>query len=337
MNTLASGGALRRRLLAAGAAALLLAGTAPAALAQALVPVRIAGIAVNNPNAAPSTEQKTNGPLGYAIARGTFQSELEKHGFRFAGFQGFPRTAAALLALSANETEVALTGDSPAVLSRARGDKQRAIYVSQPDADAWVVGRADGPDTLAALSGKRVGALFGSIFDYYARNVFDTLGIRDQVSYAQLQVSAALPALQRGDLDAYVTVPATAALWAQQYGLKVIAKASETYPQWQTTTVATANQAFLDQHPQLPAAFWAGIQSGIQAIEADVPAYLAWEAEVTGLPLPVIEATARTSFSDVPVNADGVVALQRLLDYQLASEAAKNSFVVTDWVVTPAP
>jgi ABC-type nitrate/sulfonate/bicarbonate transport system substrate-binding protein len=299
---------------------------------RTLVDVRIAGIAVNNPYLPPSTEQKTNGPLGYAIHLGTFQTELEKAGFRFAAFQGFPRTAAALLALNAKESEVAMTGDSPAVLSRARGDRQRVIYVGRPDADAWVIGRKDGPATLEQLRGHKVGALFGSIFDYYARNVFDTLGIQKNVSYAQLQVSAALPALQRGDLDAYVTAPATAALWQSRYGLPVIAKASTSYPQWQTTSVATTRQDFLDANPSFPQAYWSGLKTGIDAIKRDPKAYLAWEAQVTGLPLDVVQATVRTDFSDIAIAPEGLPALQRLLDFQLRTGAAKAPFVIQDWV-----
>lgn len=298
----------------------------------ALVDVRIAGIGVNNPYAPPSTEQKTNGPLGYAIHLGSFQQALKDGGFRFAGFQGFPRTAAALLALNAGQSEIAITGDSPAVLSRARGDRQRAIYVSRPDADAWVVARKGGPATLEQLRGQKVGALFGSIFDYYARNAFETLGIQKDVSYAQLQVSAALPALQRGDLDAYVTAPATAALWQLQQGLPVIAKASTSYPQWQTAAVATTRQDFLDAHPGLPKAFWAGLKSGIDAIKRDPKAYLAWEAQATGLPLEVVQATVRTDFADTAIAPEGLASVQRLLDFQLRAGTAKAPFVVKDWV-----
>ena len=302
------------------------------AIADTPTDFKIAGIAVANPDAPPTSEQQTNGALGYSIHLGGFQRELAKVGLHYAGFVGLPRTAAALLALDSGQVDVAVTGDSPAVLSRARGDKHKLVYVGLPNGDDWVVARADGPRSLDDLAGKRVSSIFGSNMDYFFRNVLAAKGLTEKVTYTQLTAPPALPALQRNDIDAYVTASYIAALWQAKYGLKVIAKASTSYPQWQGAIVIAAREDFLAAHPGFPKALWAGLKTGIDAIRADPEAYFVWEAEVTGAPLAIVRRTIPTSYADQPIAPAGLKALQDVLDFQLASGAAKSHFAIADWI-----
>lgn len=292
----------------------------------------IASVPVNNPDKPPSEEQKAGGVLGYAIHLGGFQRELAKAGFEFLGIKGFPRTAACMLALNAGQVQVASTGDSPAVLSRARGDKHHAIYVTLPSTETWIVGRPGGPPSLQALSGKKVGTLLGSTFDYYFRAAAAQVGLSD-IQFAQLQASAALPALQNDALDAYLTTSTTAALWQRKYGLPVIAKLSDVNPKLRGIGIVTARDDFLEAHPTFAAAYFRGLRTGIDAIRKDKAAYLAWEADASGIPLDILQASDSLRLADTPAPPESVAALQEQLAFRLATGVANAAFDVREWVV----
>jgi sulfonate transport system substrate-binding protein len=296
----------------------------------------IGAIPVSDPEKPPSDEQKPGGVLGYAIHLGTFQEELSKAGFEYQGLIGFPRTAAALLALASGQVEVAVTGDSPAVLSRARGDKQRAIQLTLPSTDTWVVGRKGGPATLAGLSGHKVGTLFGSTFDYYFRAGADQLGIKD-IQYAQLPASAALPALNANELDAYLTTAATAETWRVRFGLPVIARLSEVDPRLQGVGITTVREDFLGKNPTFAAAYWRALKTGIDAFRSDPEKYYQWEAEASGVPIDIVRASSPKVFADTPIPKESVDQLERLLDFWLKTNVANGRFAVADWVVNPSP
>jgi sulfonate transport system substrate-binding protein len=334
----------KRRWLAAGAFGLVLLGgalwlalrpsAAPAPAGKPAVGFRIAAAALGNPEQI-SKQLQTSGPLGYAIHLGVFQRELARDGFRFDGVLGFPRTAAALLGMMSGQAELASTGDSPAVLSRARGERQRVLYVTPPsdtESGFWVVGRRGGPATLAALGGKRVGLLFGSTFDYGFQTAAQGLGLKD-VAYTQLPSSAALPALQNNQLDAYVTSAAVAKLWIDRHGLTLVGKLGDVPSTGRTVSVISARADFLAAHPGFAPAFWRGLKAGIEAIRQDPEAYYRWSADSTGYPLDVVRATTSTAFDDQPISDAGVAALKKLLDFRVAHQVAQASFSVDDWVV----
>ncbi|MET0286948.1 MAG: transporter substrate-binding domain-containing protein [Polyangiales bacterium] len=302
---------------------------------KALVPVSIAGVPVNNPDKPPSDVAQAGGVLGYALDLGGFQRELEQAGFAFQGLRGFPRTAACMLALSSGQVEVAITGDSPAVLSRARGDKHRAIYLSLPTTETWIVARKGGPRTLAELPGKKVGTYFGSTFDYYFRAATAQLGI-EGIDYAQLAPSAALPALQNDSLDAFLTTSTNAALWRSKYGLPVIAKLSEVDAKYRGIQIVSAREDFLAANPGFPAAYFRGLQTAIEAIRKDPEAFFAWEADVTGMPLEIVKVGSPLPLADTPIPPESVAALEEQLAFRLKTGVANAPFDVRGWVVEPA-
>lgn len=299
-----------------------------------LVGFHIAASSLGNPEKV-SSELKTTGPLGYAIYLGSFQQELKKDGFRFDGIVGFPRTAAAMLGMMSGQAEVATTGDSPAVLSRARGEKHRAIYVTNPnmlESSFWVVGRKGGPATFSELSGHSVGLLFGSTFDYSFQTAAEGLQLKN-IAYTQLPGSAALPALQNNQLDAYVTSPSIAKLWIDKFGLTFIGRLGDVPSTGRTVSVITAREDFLAANPKFAAAFWRGLKTGIDAIRKDPEAYYRWVADSNGYGLDNARATSALNYEDRPISEEGVAALKKLLAFRLKTHVAKADFSVDDWVL----
>lgn len=298
------------------------------------VSVRIAANALGNPEQI-SKQLQASGPLGYAIHLGVLQRELTQAGFRFEGILGFPRTAAALLGMMSGQAELASTGDSPAVLSRARGEQHRALFVTPPSdtqSGFWVVGRKGGPASLQELGGKRVGLLFGSTFDYAFQTAAQGLGLKE-VAYTQLPSSAALPALQNDQLDAYVTSAAVAKLWIDRFGLTLVGRLGDVPATGRTVSVISARADFLAANPAFAPAFWRGLKAGIDAIRNDPEAYYRWSADSTGYPIEVVRATTSIDFEDKPISEDGVTALKKLLDFRLEHKVAQAPFSVDDWVV----
>lgn len=313
---------------------LIISGATARAAAPKVVGFHIAAAALGNPEKISKTLQ-TSGPLGYAIYLGTFQKELARDGFRFDGIVGFPRTAAALLGMVSGQAEVATTGDSPAVLSRARGEKHRAIYVTNPnilESSFWVVGRKGGPASLQELSGHSVGLLFGSTFDYSFQTAAEGLKLKD-VAYTQLPSSAALPALQNNQLDAYVTSPSIAKLWVDKYGLTLVGKLGDVPQTGRTVSVISAREDFLAANPAFAAAFWRGLKTGIDAIARDPQAYYRWVAESTGYSLDIVKATSGVNYENRAISEEGVIALKRLLAFRVQHQVARSSFSVDDWVL----
>lgn len=334
---------LFKRTLWYGAAALLLAGAAlwlargagpAAAPAAPQVGVRIAASALGNPDVI-GKALNTTGPLGYAIHLGGFQRELAAAGFRFDGIIGFPRTAAALLGMMSGQAELASTGDSPAVLSRARGERHRALWVSNPnvrESSFWVVGRPGCPAALDQLSGHSVGLLFGSTFDYGFQTAAAGLGLKN-VAYTQMPTSAALPALQNAQLDAYVTTPPVAKLWIDKFGLTLVGKLGDVPSTGRTVSVITAREDFLQANPTFAPAFWRGLASGIAAMRSDPDAYYRWVAESGGYSLDVARVTSGTNYAQQAISEDGVTALKKLLAFRLEHKVAQAAFSVDDWVL----
>ncbi|WP_162875632.1 ABC transporter substrate-binding protein [Sphingomonas crusticola] len=303
--------------------------------ANGLVEFRIGGVAVVNPDQPTASEPEPSGALGYAIHTGGFQRELRKAGFAYEGLVGYPRTAASLLGLGSGQVQVASTGDSPAVLSRARGDKQRAIWIGLPTGDIWVVGRKDGPQSIRELSGRKVGVLFGSTAHYIMRRAAEVEGVPG-ISYAQLEPAVALHALKRGDIDAYAASQAvTAETWRARFGLPIIAKIGTEHPELQGVSVMTARSDFLTAHPTFAGAFWRGLKTGIDAIRKDPDAYYRWVSDKTGVPIATVRATAAERYADTPFPKEGVDALQRLLAFQIRTGLANSSFSVADWATGP--
>lgn len=301
---------------------------------QKLVGFRIAASSLGNPEQI-NKEARVSGPLGYAIHLGGFEGELNKAGFRFDGIVGFPRTAAALLGMMSGQAELASTGDSPAVLSRARGEKHRAIYVTRPhsaESSFWVIGRKGAPDSIAELGGHSVGLLFGSTFDYSFQTAAEGLQLKN-IAYRQLPSSAALAALQNNELDSYVTSPTVGKLWVDKYGLKLIGRLGDVPSAGKIVSVISAREDFLAANPAFAAAFWRGLKTGIDAIRRDPESYFRWEADATGYSIDIIRATSKLDFEDRPISEDGVAALKSLLDFRVKHQVAKSSFPVDDWVL----
>ncbi|WP_425955216.1 ABC transporter substrate-binding protein [Xylanimonas sp. McL0601] len=335
---------LTRRILGATAAALVAVATAaslaacggPSAAADAgsptsggtLVPLKV-GAPWNGTAGKTPTD---TGTFGYAVEKGLAEPILEKYGFTYEGFAAFNNGPPVVQALESGDIQVGLIGDTPAAQAKASGIDVPALSIAKPSSDIWFLGKVGGGvESVADLKGKTVGLQFGSNFDKYGRAVLEKAGILKDVKIVNLLFADALPALQRGDIDAVPLPATTAGIWRLTDDFPVISKASEDDPELLATSVALTSREAADAHPKIAEAVWAVQQAGIDAIQSDHDAYAAWVEQATGAPKAVVLAANTWKFGTERLDPDGLKTVQSTLDYLVDNGTAPRAFDVATW------
>ncbi len=316
-------------LMAAGCAASSSAATGHASNDGELVPLTVGAPWEGTSGKAPVA---TNA-FGYAVAQGLADDILAKYGFSYEGFVGFNNGPPVVQALQTGDVQVGFIGDTPATQARASGIDVRAISIARPTSDIWFLGKEGGVSSLDELAGKKVGLQFGSNFDKYGRAALDRAGVGDKVEYINLLFSDALPALQRGEIDA-VPLPATVAgLWLAKNDFPILSKAGEDDPDLLATSVTLTSDEFAAKNPKITEAVWAVLQAGAKAIEADHDKYAAWVEEANGQSADIVLAANLWRWADERVDPEGLATVQSTLQFLLDSGTATESFDVNAWVL----
>ncbi|QXW00505.1 MULTISPECIES: ABC transporter substrate-binding protein [Rhodococcus] len=272
--------------------------------------------------------------FGYAVHEGLAQPILEKYGFEYKGFVGFNNGPPVVQALQTGDVQVGLIGDTPAVQAKASGIDVPALVIDKPASDIWFLGREGGVSKIEDLAGKKVGLQFGSNFDKYGRAVLERAGVADQVELVNLLFADALPALQRGDIDAVPLPATTAGIWRKQINFPILSKASVDDPDLLATSVALTSRETFAANPELAKAVWEVIQAGDKAIDADHDAYAQFVFDATGSPVDVVKEATLWNFQSEPVDPDGLNTVRSTLDFLVKSGKAPNAFDVTTWAVS---
>lgn len=284
-------------------------------------------------NGAPGKSPALTGPLGYAIDKGLAAPIFARYGFDFDAYVPFTNGPPAAQALQSGSVELAVIGDTPAVASRASGLDNRALVVAKPTTDIWLLARVGGPTTLAGLAGKKVALQFGSNFDKYGRAVLQKAGVLDTVQLVNLLFADALPALQRGEVDAVALPAQTAGIWRATTDFPIITKASVDDPDLLATTVTLASSSFLASHPELATAVWEATKAGSDRILADPDAYAQWESDATGVPLEVVKQANLFHYGTAAIDPDGLATVEQTAQFLVEQGTAKAAPDIATWVV----
>ncbi|NRI68677.1 ABC transporter substrate-binding protein [Rhodococcus sp. MS16] len=272
--------------------------------------------------------------FGYAVHEGLAQPILEKYGFEYKAFVGFNNGPPVVQALQTGDVQVGLIGDTPAVQAKASGIDVPALVIDKPASDIWFLGREGGVSKIEDLAGKKVGLQFGSNFDKYGRAVLERAGVADQVELVNLLFADALPALQRGDIDAVPLPATTAGIWRKQINFPILSKASVDDPDLLATSVALTSRETFAANPELAKAVWEVIQAGDKAIDANHDGYAQFVFDATGSPVDVVKEATLWNFQSEPVDPDGLNTVRSTLDFLVKSGKAPNAFDVTTWAVS---
>lgn len=304
--------------------------TSPSATTdQALTPL----VAGGPWNGAAGKDPVLAGPFGYAVATGIADPILAEHGFVYESFVGFNNGPPVVQALQTGDIQLGFIGDTPATQAKGSGIDVPALVVAKPSSDIWFLTKTGGVTTIEELAGKKVGLQFGSNFDKYGRAVLDRHGVADSVEYVNLLFADALPALQRGDIDA-VPVPATTAgIWRAVNDFPVLSKASVDDPDLLATSVVLTSRETLDANSELAAAVWAVTEAGSAKILEDTDAYAQWLSDATGSPVDIINAAELWSYGTQAIDPDGLKTIGTTLDFLVEQGTVPEAFDVTSWVV----
>ncbi len=332
----------RNRTFAALASVALVAALAACSTSEAATPsgdgasagAELAPLTTGGPwNGVAGKAPVATGPFGYAVETGVADAILAEHGYEYEGFVGFNNGPPVVQALQTGDIQVGFIGDTPATQARASGLDVPALVIAKPSSDIWFLTKTGGVTTIDQLAGKKVGLQFGSNFDKYGRAVLERAGVLGDVELVNLLFADALPALQRGDIDA-VPVPATTAgIWRLQNDFPVLSKASVDDPDLLATSVSLTSRETYEANPDLAAAVWEVTEAGVAKIEADHDAYAQWVFEATGSPVEVVKEAELWQYGTQAIDPDGLETVQSTLDFLVGSGAAPKAFDVSTWGV----
>lgn len=320
----------------AAAAALALAACSATADATGSTPNASGGLTplvVGAPwNGGPGTTPTETGPFGYAVARGLADKILATHGYVYEKFVGFSNGPPVVEALLSGDVTVGFIGDTPATQARASDRPVTALAIARPSSDIWFLTRDASITSVAGLAGKKVALQFGSNFDKYGRAVLERAAVLEDVELVNLLFADALPALQRGDVDAVPLPATTAGLWLARNDFHVLSRASVDDPDLLATSVTLTSEATATAQPELADAVWEVYRAGADAIEADHDAYATWVSETTGTPVDVVLQANLWAYGTERVDPQGLATVRTTLEFLTGNGSGAKEFDVDGWV-----
>ncbi|MBW4596551.1 MAG: ABC transporter substrate-binding protein [Brasilonema angustatum HA4187-MV1] len=272
------------------------------------------------------------GPTGWAIHQGKLLPQLQKLGIAEVKTVSFPNGPNLNEALVAGEVDVGIYGDTPALVAKAKGIPTRLIGQEQVGMNAWLIGKKNGPRSLAELKGQKVATSKGSYLHRYLIGLLQKSGLSDRVTVVHLLPSEAQAALERGDVAAIAAATGTGPLLKSK-GYPVIDEATK-HPDLPGTSVTVATEAFLAKHPDFPQKWNQIKQASVKNIKANPEAYYKFHTEVSGYPIDVIKASFPVEqFPEEPFPTRGLQLLEGTKKFLVSQKLANSDFKLNDWIV----
>jgi sulfonate transport system substrate-binding protein len=280
-------------------------------------------------------EQQPIGAEGWAYKRGLLVPILRKLGFSDVSFLRFANGPDLNEALSGGSLDVGIYGDTPALVGRAAGLPTRLLNQSVVGLDAWLLVRADGPRSLAELSGKTVATSKGSYMNRYLTGLLLEKGLNESVKFAHLLPSDAAAALERGDIAAYAAPIQTAPVMVAK-GARVLDRASD-HSGLVGSSVTVLTKQFAAATPDFSTA-WNDLRAeAVADLKKNLEAYYAFHAETVRVPVEVAKVSYPESvFVGEPLGAAGLALLEGTKRFLVGQKLAQTDFSISEWALTDA-
>src|SRR5215472_8206872 len=270
------------------------------------------------------------GPSGWALRTGSLQRDLARVGVADVQTVAFGNGPDLEAAMQGGSIDVGELSDTGAIVGKAAGVDTRLIAVSRVGLDAWLVGRRNGPTSLADLRGHLVATLTGSYMDRYLYGVLQEDGLLGKVTETSMYLPDAFAALQRGQIDAYATPMPQAAVWTEQ-GFPVIDKATS-HSGLTGNLVNIAASRFLAAHPEFATAWAAVLRDGVVDLKRHADRYYAFEADDQGYPVTAMRQSIPLSqYSEDAFPAEGMAVLPRVVQFLVNAKLARTSVDIAAW------
>src|SRR5437868_1370609 len=279
---------------------------------------------------------KLTGVFGYLREEQKLLPLLAPAGVTAVETYTFPNGPDLNQALVAGELDVALYGDTPALVARGAGQPTRLIAQSGIGNDAGVVAKKEGgPTSLAELAGKKVAVQKGSYMHRYLLASLEDLGVQPQ-EIVHIYNSDIEAALERGDVDA-AAVPSANVEALRAKGYPVIDVASKDHPGYLGTGATVSPESFLKEHAGFPQVWQQAQQEGTKLAKADWDGYLAFSVKAGGFPAEITKATTlRSQIPDEPFPAAGLTLLANTKTFLVKQGFIKSDFSIDEWIAPGA-
>ncbi|OKH20547.1 aliphatic sulfonate ABC transporter substrate-binding protein [Nostoc calcicola FACHB-389] len=271
------------------------------------------------------------GALGWAKKKGILERELKKAGFQNITFARFPNGPDLNEALVAGQLDVGSLGDTPAIVLRARGEETRLLRISQFNTTAWLVGKKNGPRSLAELKGEKIATQKGSYMHRYLLGLLAETKIAKDVKVVHLMSTEAKAALERGDVAAYAT-SSDMGPYLKSQGFPVI-DSSANHQGLSGTSLIVATEKFLAKKPDFPNKFNTILTEAAKDLKANSEEYYQYHAQTTKYPVDIIKISyPLKQVSEEPLPPEGVKLLEGTKKFLVSQGLAKSDFQLKDWV-----
>ena len=274
------------------------------------------------------------GTEGWGIEQQIIQDELKQYGIEEVNIIRFATGPDLNESLISGRLDIALSGDTPAILARSAGAATRLF--SQPSivAGSMLVGQKE-LNEVEDLKGGKVGVVRGSIHYRFLVGLLEQKNVLDDVEIININTFAdSEAALVRGEIDAYVSNLTTASAHELvEQGYARLARSTD-YPDLLTTMVIVAAEKYLEKFPELPQAWEQAYTKAYADLIANEEQYYAFQAELTGTTVELTKLLQPIdTISPVLLSDEGLARLKGSKDFWVAQGAAERDFDVDAWVV----
>lgn len=271
------------------------------------------------------------GAEGWGFYKGIIQAELKAYGIQEIQLTAFPNGPDLSESLISGRLNIGSLGDTPAILSRSTGAKTKVITQSSTHSIGYLIGRKDGPTTLADLKGKTISTQKGSFHHRFLAGLLKENNITD-VKIVHMLIADAEPALARGEIDAMTTTDKFAYNQIQQ-GYPLIADAT-THENLLGTGVTVVTEDYLGQFAEFPKAWNAAREKALKDLQAHQEEYYAFLAELYNVSIDVakqlypISEIKDTAFTDA-----GIELMNGTKQFLVDEGLAATDFDLKDWII----
>ncbi|MEK3686779.1 ABC transporter substrate-binding protein [Paenibacillus sp. FSL R10-2736] len=275
---------------------------------------------------------KQSGAEGWGFHTGIIPEVLAQYGIKEAVALGGGTGPDINEALLAGRADVATTGDTPQLLTRAAGNKTKLIGFTVTQNESYLLGKKNGVSTVKELEDKTIAVVKGSIMHRYVVGLLKENNIKANIINMGWPDSYA--ALARGDIDAFAPAAYdyTSYRMAEEEGYPVLDRGID-HPPLLGTSVTVAREEFLNQYPDFLEAWNAARTAALEDLKSKPDEYYAYISEITGTPIDVAPILYPIELiADTEISEQGIERLRLAKDFLQEEKLAAGDFDLEQWI-----
>ncbi|TXK84741.1 transporter substrate-binding domain-containing protein [Paenibacillus sp. N3.4] len=271
------------------------------------------------------------GAEGWGFYKGIIQEELKKYGITDVKLTAFPNGPDLSESLISGRLDFGSLGDTPAILAKSTGAKTRFITQSATDSIGYLIGKKNGPKTLADLKGKTITTQKGSFHHRYLAGLLKENNITDVKIVHMLRVDAEA-ALSRGEVDA-MTNTGVFALKQIDQGFTLIDDATK-HPNLLGTSATVVTEDYLSKNPDFPKV-WNEIRlKALNDLKEKPDDYYKFLAELNNSTPELMQKVSPISgIKDVPFTDEGIKLIEGTKKFLVDEKLAEKDFDLNKWIL----